>query len=161
MSDFHPDPIVRKFGARPGRVQSFPRGESKTRQSEKDSADIRRIYAKYKKTGVIDHLNHRVPQYGDFSMASDLLSSLNRVEAAKETFGRLPSSVRKAADHSPVKLLEMLATEDGRALLQDAGMDTGYVPPSSPQSQSEPEASGPDLPATPSEPLGAAEPTDG
>lgn len=134
------------------RVRSVPVGESKTRQDQAARTDIRRIYARYKKTGVIDHLNHAAPSVGDFSMSTDLLGALTRVEDAQSAFVRLPSSVRKLVDHDPVKLLAMLATEDGRQALGDAGFDPSWTPPSKP-----PVA---DLEATPKEHVGAAVPAE-
>lgn len=114
------------------KVQSHPVGETLTRLSEQKATDIREIMKKYKKTGVVSHINRRAPTYGDFSDATDLHTALLSVESAQAEFERLPSAVRKAADHSPVRLLEMLASESERELLVQAGYDAKHEPGSLP-----------------------------
>ena len=111
------------------RVSSAPVGDSKTRQSEAAACDIKNILKGYKKTGVINHLNRASPVEGDFSVSADLHSAIMLVDAANEEFEALPSEVRKAAEHNPVRLLHMLADEGERRELMVAGLDPEWVPP--------------------------------
>jgi hypothetical protein len=124
------------------RVQSVPRGVTLTRKSEQASTDIRNIMKKYRKTGVINHINRKAPQYGDFSMATDLLSAMTAVDEAWAAFERLPNDVRVLADHRPDKLLQMLAVPEERQRLVEAGYDAEYDPtvsgPEAPKPQVEP-----------------------
>ena len=63
--------------------------------------------------------------YADVSGVDDLREALDRVAAAEMQFMGLDSQIRKAAMNDPVELLQMLATEEGREILEDSGMDFG------------------------------------
>lgn len=104
-----------------------------TKQDQKSAADINKIMARFAQTGVVSHVNQRTPSYGDFSMASDLNSMLVRVSEAEDEFMTLPSAVRKAADNDPVVFLQMLATEEGEAVLIDAGLAKRGADPEKPR----------------------------
>ena len=86
------------------------------------SADINEIVRRFAQTGMWDHINPREPMYGDFSEATDLASAFAIIHKAQADFEKLPSAVRKAADHNPAKLAEMLATQEGAFALQSAGL---------------------------------------
>lgn len=102
-------------------------GPGRTKQSLAQETDINAIIRRHAKTGVVTHLNRAAPRYGDFSAAASLHEALNLVFEAEEEFMSLPSSVRKACEHSPVRLLELLATEEGTELLVEAGLDDQVV----------------------------------
>lgn len=130
---------------------------SLTRQSEAGDTDVNKIVARHRKTGVVTHLNSKPPMYGDFSAADDLHRAINLTLAAQEGFMDLPSAVRRAADNDPRILLEMLADEEGRELLVEAGLviddqaeaDERGIPfarPSGGESAAETEGSSPQKP---------------
>lgn len=109
------------------RVRVHPRMSDvvRTKQSFKDDCDINVIMDRHTKTGVVNHLNRALPQYGDFSEANGLKDAMDRVFAAEQLFAGLESRIRKAAANSPHQMLQMLATEDGAYALQEAGLDLG------------------------------------
>ncbi|AKO71499.1 minor CP 1 [Chimpanzee faeces associated microphage 3] len=68
---------------------------SLTIQSEKAQCDINAIIARYKKTGVVDHIKRDQPLYADCEQAiTDLEKARILVEDTEEAFWMLPSSVR-------------------------------------------------------------------
>ncbi|AKO71490.1 minor CP 1 [Chimpanzee faeces associated microphage 1] len=68
---------------------------SLTVQSEKAQCDINAIIARYKKTGVVDHIQRGEPLYADCEQAiTDLAKARILVEDTEDAFWTLPSSVR-------------------------------------------------------------------
>lgn len=101
-------------------------GPTRTKQSMAAETDINHIVRKYQATGLVTHLARGVPQYGDFSAATDLKTALDLVHDAEEQFSKLNPHVRKAAENDPVRFLEMLSTEEGTQVLLDAGLEPGF-----------------------------------
>lgn len=80
---------------KPSPVGTACRSASLTVQSEKSQCDINLIIARYKKTGVIDHVKRDSPLYAD---CEEAISALRRaedlVEQTHDAFWSLPSDVR-------------------------------------------------------------------
>ena len=74
-------------------VKTAVGGESKTEQSHKKRCDINQILARYKKTGVIEHVRNEAGLYGDFTNAGDYQSALNSIIQVQEVFAKLPPIV--------------------------------------------------------------------
>lgn len=91
-------------------------------QSHRDLVDINSVIARFRATGMLDHVSRRQPLYADVSDAADLHTQLNRVRLAEARFAALPARVRSVANNDPVQFLEMLADEHGTQLLVDAGL---------------------------------------
>lgn len=98
-------------------------GPSKTRQEDAEKCNINFIIARYQKTGQLDHINAKVPQYGDFSMVEDLSEIFDKARNVEAWFLTLPAKVREAASHDSVEFFAMLATTDGVEALEAAGLD--------------------------------------
>lgn len=86
--------------------------EGGANQSFKKDADINSIMSKYKNTGVIEHMNQRMPQYGDFSSVDDYLQSMNAVLAAQDHFDGLPSHIRDRMANDPANLMRFMSDQD-------------------------------------------------
>lgn len=106
---------------RPRIVTRFE-GDSMTKQDPELETNINRIVEKHRRTGQITHLSPVEPSYGDFSAAQDLQGALELADTVQRDFERLNGKIRKAAGNSAVTYLEMLATPEGVAELQAAGM---------------------------------------
>lgn len=137
------------------RVQTPVGTKTRTKQSEADSTDVNRIMAKYLKTGVIEHWNQRRPQYGDFSAATDYKTAVDTAQAAQDEFMTLSANVRKACENDPLKLLELMASEEGMQTLVDAGLElddskaNAGAPPAPKKSEEAVAADAPLPPSTP------------
>ena len=93
-----------------------------TDQTGHITADIDSLVAQYRKTGTFPRMTVNDGLYGDFSGPQDLQDQFLAVQAAQDRFNDLPSSVRKLADHSPVRLLEMIEDPETLNDLMDAGL---------------------------------------
>lgn len=97
----------------------------RTKQSFREECDINHIIKKFESDGIISHTNRASPAYTDNTTVDDLQDAMEQVAAAEAGFDGLQSSIREAAGNDPMQLLEMLAAEEGRSLLEEAGMDFG------------------------------------
>lgn len=93
------------------RVQITFRNTGGANQSFKDEADINSIMAKYRQSGTIEHMNQRMPQYGDFDTVEDYQSAMNRVLDAQSHFAGLPSNIRDRMSNDPANLMRFMADE--------------------------------------------------
>ena len=69
-------------------------GESMTEQSHTKHCDINNIINRFTRTGVLDHVNQREPQYTDVSSCPDYHGALEIVHATEEMFSSLPAELR-------------------------------------------------------------------
>lgn len=83
-------------------------GPGRTKQSAKDSCDIKKILARAQKAGSLSHLQKHGAYYGDFSDVGDLLTAQNRLNRANAMFAELPSEVRREFGQSPSKFFEFV-----------------------------------------------------
>ena len=104
--------------------------ESLTKQSFAQECDFNAVLAQWERTGVIEHIDARTPQYADVSELVDYQQALNIVSSAQASFLALPSSIRERFDNNPASLIEFLNnpanTEEARSLgLLSSGKEAG------------------------------------
>lgn len=106
---------------------------SMTKQSFKDECDINRLMAKYETTGVIDHVNRRMPEYGDFAGVVSYQDSLNIVLDAREVFAALPARLRDRFGNDPGQYLAFIDDPKNK----DEAIKLGMIkaPPAEPPPQ--------------------------
>jgi len=119
-------------------------GLERTKQAPAGEVNINQIMARYMKTGTIDHIQRRPPQYGDFSRATTLLEAWEINAQAEDEFNALDSNIRRAANNDKIQFWQMIATEEGARALAEAGLDLDFgdevqeeqapTPPSPPES---------------------------
>lgn len=68
--------------------------DGRTQQHFKDQVDINRILAKYRKTGVIEHVKRAQARYGDFTELAEYAQNLDKVAKAQQAFESLPAELR-------------------------------------------------------------------
>jgi len=95
---------------------------SRTVQSEKQSCDINYIVSQYRKTGVLPHQAARMPVYADVSEVGDFRELVDRVEATKRWFAKLPAKVRAAFGNDAVALMDAIGDPDQQAKLEELGL---------------------------------------
>ncbi len=100
----------------------------RTHQSFRDECDVNVVMKRWANGGVLEHINNRTPQYGDFSNATSYLDAMHAVQEAQEDFARLPLEVRRLCHHRPAELLALAATEAGREALAAAGLEGSDSP---------------------------------
>jgi phage internal scaffolding protein len=93
------------------RVQTcFAEDEGCTHQEQKDDCDINNILEKYRRTGVVNHLNKYGEQYGDFTQI-DYQTAQNQVATVNSMFADLPAQERARFNNEPQQFLEFIAQQ--------------------------------------------------
>lgn len=72
----------------------FTEGDSLTQQHMKKECDIKEIIKRHDRTGIIEHVNRGVAQYGDYSEVNEYREALDLINNAQESFMNLPSDIR-------------------------------------------------------------------
>lgn len=84
---------------------------TKTQQQFEEECNINNILKRYKQTGIVTHLAHELPVYGDFSDVPDYQTAFDIVVSAHDNFMRLPADLRKRFNNDPAQLLDFLKDE--------------------------------------------------
>lgn len=85
-----------------GYVESMP---SLTVQEHTLDTDINVIVQRFGLTGTMP-VNHRVPQYGDYSQIHDYRTAIEAVQAAQDHFMEMPHEVRSRFQNDPQLFLD-------------------------------------------------------
>lgn len=94
-------PIVRNKFSPVQKKPAVVADDGRTQQHFKDQCDINILLAKYRKTGIMEHVTRAKERYGDFTQyGSDLAADLDRVAKAKQTFEMLPAELRNQFKNS-------------------------------------------------------------
>lgn len=104
-----------------------------------DECDINTIVCRFGLTGELPN-NVRVPQYGDFSAATDYHTAMNQVIAAQQAFMQLPADVRTRFANDPGALVDFISDDSNRAEAVKLGLVVGSS--SEPISNPAPEGGG-------------------
>ena len=102
-----------------------------TEQQHAKTVDIRNIMAKYRKTGMVDHLNRFQGKYGDFPDASDFHASMNVIAEANSMFESIPAHVRAKFRNDPAQFLDFIQDADNREEMIELGFGDEHLPPGS------------------------------
>lgn len=102
-------------------AKSFKK-KSLTVQSDKARCDVNNIMAKFRKTGLIDHIREHEGRYEDVSSAFDFQEAMNIVATAQQSFDQLPSEIRKRFDNNPAEFLDFVAKPDSGLELVKMGL---------------------------------------
>lgn len=131
------------------RVTSDPVGPSRAKQSFAEECDINTIMAKYKKSGLINHVNKHQGNYGELPNSGDYQDSLNAIIMAKESFASLPAAIRNRFANNALEFLKFVENPDNRPEMINLGLTkrTPDDPPDDPETP--PATSVPDTPVEP------------
>lgn len=97
-------------------------GHSMTHQSFKKECDINNILSKYRKTGIVEHVNRFKGDYADIADVGSYMDALNVVRDASDSFQELPSEIRKEFDNSPSKFLDFVKNPENIDKMYDLGL---------------------------------------
>ena len=125
---------VRKRGERT-RVQTQVQGDSLTRQSEADAANINNIVSKALQTGFLP-VRSATPFTGEAPSVESFHEAMNIVAKAKENFENLPVDIRNAFKNDPANMLDAIEKskddEELKESLIKAGVLNGPEPEETP-----------------------------
>lgn len=99
----------------PRKYATKQEGESLTQQQFKAECDVNNILAKYRRTGMLTHIQKHQGNFGDFSSIEDYQTSLGKLMQAQQSFESLPSELRAKFENDPAKLISYLSDEKNNA----------------------------------------------
>lgn len=105
--------------SRPKVVCSQP---TKTKQSFKAACDVNNILKRYKKNGVMTHVNRLQAMYGDFTNVPDYRSACDIVNNAQKEFNNMPSELRSYFRNDAGYFLEFCGNPANRQELERLGL---------------------------------------
>lgn len=112
--------------------QKFNEGPSVTKQEFKDEADINVLYARYKKTGLINQRQVK-PLEIDFEGVFDFAGALQQVNEAKRAFMSVPAAVRARFGNDPGAFVNYCMDKGNLADLRKWGLapeeEAAIIPP--------------------------------
>lgn len=80
-----------------------------TKQSFSDECDIKKILARYVRTGRMDHARSVMPQFLNCEGIGSYQECLEKINGAKDAFATLPALVRRRFDNDPNLLIQFLS----------------------------------------------------
>lgn len=83
-----------------------------TQQHFKEAVDINNILAKYRKTGIIEHVKLAKERYGDFTELGEYAVHLDKVAKAQQAFESLPAELRNQFKNSIPGFFEYIQKEE-------------------------------------------------
>lgn len=99
--------------------------DGRTKQSFKAECDIHTILKQFKRTGLVNHLEKRPPQFLDLTEVPDYRTALNAVKDTEELFYRLPAKTRARFENDPALFLDFAVDPANESELRDLG----FLPP--------------------------------
>lgn len=95
---------------------------SRVQQSQTANCDINNIIKRHDHTGLLDHVNKAVAQYGDYTTVNEYQVALNTVLQAQESFNSLPASVRSRFNNNPGSFFEYATNPANLAGMIEMGL---------------------------------------
>lgn len=99
--------IRNKFSPRVA-VIAMSADDGRTQQHFGDKVDINKILAKYRKTGVIEHVQRAQERYGDFTELTEFAIHADKVAKANQAFEMLPAELRNKFNNSVPGFFEFI-----------------------------------------------------
>lgn len=94
--------------------------ESFVQQHFADSCDVKKIIARFTRTGVLDHVNQLQPQFGDFTSVPTFEEAQQIIAQTSEYFAGLPANVKDRFGNDVKQFLAFVNdesnVEEGRKL---------------------------------------------
>lgn len=87
---------------------------SRTKQAFKDECDVNKIVRKFEKTGLLDFVNTRSPQYGDVT-GINFDTAMQTISQANELFADMPAKLRKRFNNEPGEFLTFIQDPANKA----------------------------------------------
>lgn len=108
-------------------------GPGKTKESFRDECDVKKILAKYIRTGKMDHMRNAALGFADVTGIGSYQDCLAVIANAEEAFNSMPALVRKRFDNDPVQLDLFLRDSANEAEARSLGLLAPVPVPPAPQ----------------------------
>lgn len=93
-----------------------------TKQCFKDECDVLNIISRHDRTGLIDHVNNAVAQYGDYSEVNEYRESLDKVIQANAAFMEIPAHIREMFQNDAGNFFEFATNPKNADKLVELGL---------------------------------------
>ena len=103
-------------------------GESMTQQHFREECDIKNIIKRHDRTGIIEHVNRGIAQYGDYSEVHEYREAIDLVNNATNAFMELPSDIRKMFDNDPGEFFEFATNPANAERMVELGLAPSPAP---------------------------------
>lgn len=90
------------------RIQTVFKKKTRTQQQFAKDCNINNIIKKYKKTGVITHINTKTGVYADMTQMPSYQEALQTVIHGQNAFDQLPAALREKFEYNPQKMMDYL-----------------------------------------------------
>lgn len=133
---------------------SIDPAEKRTRSDLQAECDINIILAGYRRTGQMQHLNTKQPNWGDFvGFPDSLQEAMAAVDAARDSFKALPAAIRDKCGNDPVTFLRLAADPEQLELMMNLGLPEQQIPNPAPPTSSPSSPSGGGSPSITTQPV--------
>lgn len=109
-----------KFSKRVAVIAPFL-DDGRTQQHFADQVNINNILAKYRKTGIIEHVKRAEARFGSFPDMNATAADFDKVAKAKQSFEMLPAELRNKFNNNIPEFFEFLHDPDNRDQLTKWG----------------------------------------
>jgi phage internal scaffolding protein len=96
-------------------------GPSLTKQSFAQESNINFIIAKYRQTGLLEHVAEHKGQYGEHQNI-DYHEALNAIRKAEAMFDSIPADIRKRFDNDPGKFVDHVMDPKNQESVYEMGL---------------------------------------
>lgn len=90
------------------RIQTVFKKKTRTQQQFAKDCNINNIIKKYKKTGVITHINTKTGVYADMTQMPNYQEALQTVIHGQTAFDQLPAELREKFKYNPQEMMDYL-----------------------------------------------------
>lgn len=107
-------------------------GPSMTKQQFAQESNINFIVAKYRQTGLLEHVAKHKGEYGEFTQM-DYHTALNALHAAQDMFNSIPADIRKEFNNDPGEFVAFASDPANQERIYELGLaERPYEPPAAP-----------------------------
>lgn len=96
--------------------------DGRTQQHFGEKVDINNIVAKYRKTGIIEHVKRAKERYGDFTDLANYANNLDKVAKAQQSFEMLPAELRNHFKNSISGFFDYIKNPNNREQCEKWGI---------------------------------------
>lgn len=103
--------------------------DGRTQQQFKETCNINTIVEKARKTGLLNHVNNRTPQYADVTNIPDYMQAMEVILTANNAFESLDAKTRERFFNDPARMVEFLQDDTNYDEALKLGLVEKKLPP--------------------------------
>lgn len=120
--------FVTAYGPKNRVTIEFPE-KGRTKQSFAKEANINDIMAKFRKTGLVEHVRETPGEFADLVGQTDFHTAMNIVAEGNSAFAEMPADIRAKFANDPGQFLDFVTNPANAQELVDMGLAKEVNPP--------------------------------